>query len=156
MLPPLRSAIRPTYRSARSALVQENSNKVLKETLLEKIDSPVKKKLFLKCVEIIQSNYSKPDKITQQFKDIMSKIFSIPIADIETIVSYSEHKSSYFKTFYTTSLSDLLCDLGYSDFDKFSIFPSSQPESLWRGRFTKNIIISIINDNEILIKLKRA
>ena len=49
MLPPLRSAIRPTYRSARSALVQENnSNKVLKETLLGKIDSPVKKKLFLK------------------------------------------------------------------------------------------------------------
>jgi hypothetical protein len=137
MSAPLGSAnppIRPTYRSARSALVQENnSNKVLKETLLGKIDSPVKKKLFLKCVEIIQSNYSKPVKITQQFKDIMSKIFSITIAEIETIVSYSEHQSSYFKTFYTTSLSDLLCDLGYSDFDKFSIFPSSQPESLLRG-----------------------
>ena len=140
MLPPLRSAIRPTYRSARSALVQENnSNKVLKETLL---DSPVKKKLFLKCVEIIQSNYSKPDKITQQFKDIMSKIFSITIAEIETIVSYSEHESSYFKTFYTTSLSDLLCDLGYSDFDKFSIFPSSQPESLLRGEDLRGFNLS--------------
>ena len=146
MLAPLGSAnppIRPTYRSARSALVQENnSNKVLKETLLGKIDSPVKKKLFLKCVEIIQSNYSKPDKITQQFKDIMSKIFSITIADIETIVSYSEHESSYFKTFYTTSLSDLLCDLGYSDFDKFSIFPSSQPASLLRGEDLRGFNLS--------------
>ncbi len=76
----------------------------------------LKKDFFLRCLDIIQANQNlKQNEKELIYREIKTFLIANGLKEdeIQFLFDISEHKSSYFGTFYTQSNQHLLSDLGF-------------------------------------------